>query len=302
MIVVRLMGGLGNQMFQYAFGRRFAYERDLPLKLDAVTGFKNDPYQRAYRLNHLQIREDFASQKEISCFGSGDFSLFCKLFHRGANLLRPPSWRYAILRQRGSSFHPEMLQQKTDNILLHGYWQSENYFLPVKEIIKKEFRVRHPLQGENLSLAREILHKNSVCLHMRNYGPDQGQVAAENSNKQPVLGWDYYYRALEYLQSRDKGLHCFVFSDDPEWASRNLQLPCSCTMVTQNHAKTGTEYEDLRLMSLCRHYIIANSTFSWWGAWLGDRPGKVVIAPKKWHGYAERESCELYPRGWMIVD
>ena len=179
---------------------------------------------------------------------------------------------------------------------------SRKYFWPIKEIIKREFRVKHPLQGQNLSIAKKIRNTNSVCLHIRNYGLVDSEVNSKVSNKYELLGLDYYYNALNYLQSKENGLHCFVFSDNPEWARQYLQLSCPCTIVAHNHTNSGREYEDLRLMSMCKHYIIANSTFSWWGAWMGDHKGKLVIAPMRWYKNLKVKTEYLYPENWKLMD
>jgi hypothetical protein len=300
MIIVRLKGGLGNQMFQYAFGRRLALDNDVPLKLDTVSGFENDFYKRSYGLGHFRIVENIASREEVMRFRRIESSGLRGWLYRLINLFRRRSQRHSVLREhRVSRFDLRVLKGST-NVLIDGYWQSEKYFQPINDLIRKEFQVKSPLEDLNLVLANEIRKSNSVCLHLRRYSASGNEVNCSAVKKHGVLSPEYYYRGLRYLTNRQSKLHCFVFSDSPDWTEENLRLSCPSTFVTHNHEK-GKDYEDLRLMSLCKHHIIANSTFSWWGAWLCTYPEKIVIAPKRWFKEPGRDTRDLIPDSWYRI-
>ncbi|MEJ2704216.1 MAG: glycosyltransferase [Sedimentisphaerales bacterium] len=239
MVIVKLYGGLGNQLFQYAMARRMAVESP----------------------------EDIAGLRYVKE----------KHFH----------------------FDPEILDLR-DGVYLDGYWQSEKYFKPVEGIIREELAVREPLQGANLRIAEEMAQTNSVCVHFRKlYGVSCGQVDTRGVNIHGSVPLDYYYRCIERLTQTIKNPHFFVFSDDPGWARDNLKLPYPTTVVANNGP--GKDYEDLRLMSLCKHYIIANSTFSWWGAWLNPEKDKMVFAPGQWFNAAEHNVKDLIPETWTKI-
>lgn len=303
MVIVHLMGGLGNQMFQYAFGRRLALENNVSLKLDVYSGFKNDSYKRSYGLNHFRILENIVSREEVRRFRRIESFGSLRRLYRLINLFRPRSNKYSVLREHSvTRFDLRALKTSTTNIFIDGYWQSEKYFQPIKDLIREEFQVKSPLEGLNLRLANEIHKSNAVCLHIRRFRGVLGSKGdCSAAKKHGILNLEYYSRGLRYLAKRHSKLHCFVFSDSPDWAEENLQLPYPTTFVTHNHSVEGKDYEDLRLMSQCKHHIIANSTFSWWGAWLCANPEKVVIAPKKWFNEPGRDTRDLIPDSWHRI-
>ncbi len=273
MVIVKLYGGLGNQLFQYAMARRIAKESHSLLKLDVSTGFENDFYRRTYSLNHFNIAEHFASPKDIV------------------------GLRY--IKEKYFHFDPDILDLH-DGVYLDGYWQSEKYFKSVEDVIRDELTVREPLQGANLKIAEEITQTHSVCVHLRRlYGISCRQVDTQGVNIHGSVPLDYYYRSVERLTQTIKDPHFFVFSDDPGWTRDNLKLPYPTMIVASNGP--GKDYEDLRLMSLCKHHIIANSTFSWWGAWLNSGKDKTVFAPGQWFNAAEHNVKDLIPETWTKI-
>lgn len=271
MIIVKLTGGLGNQMFQYAFARRIAHNHKALLKLD-ILGFESYKLHK-YSLGAFNIREDFASPEETRTLMVQTHIREKKKFH----------------------FDPEMLKLP-DNVYLEGSWQSEKYFANINSVIRQEFRVKTPQTGKDKKLAEQIASCQSVNLHVRRgdyiSDPQTNQVHGNCS-------LDYYFRCIEYLRQKVKNPHFFIFSDDPEWAGNNLKLSYPMTLV--NHNKANKNYEDLRLMSQCKHHIIANSTFSWWGAWLNQNPRKIVLAPKRWFRNNDYNPKDLIPDKWIKV-
>lgn len=268
MIVVRLIGGLGNQLFQYALGRTVALRHGTELKLD-VWHF-GEYKLHAYALSALQITAGIAYPPEMA----------------GMPEVKEPYLHFV----------PEMLEVP-DGTYLKGYWTTEKYFLPIRDHLLAEFQVRTPLQGRDLLVAERMRRTESVSLHIRRSDYVAGTYSDQILEPCPL---DYYDRAVSALTRQVQNPEFFIFSDDPGWVREHLKLPYPMTMVDHNTAETN--YEDLRLMSLCRHNIIANSTFSWWGAWLNRHAEKVVIGPSKWFTHRARNTDkDIVSDAWIRV-
>lgn len=264
MIITRLIGGLGNQMFQYALGRFLAEKHNTRLKLD-VTGFQKYKLHK-YSLAAYNINADLATVEEINSMN------FC-------------------IKEKHFSFDPDVLDLP-DNVYLDGYWQSEKYFFDVKNILKKEFTVKFEQTGKNKEIAEVITSTNSVSIHVRRCDYITNKTFV-------VCCLDYYYRCISFIDQNINSPEFFVFSDDPNWVKDNLKINFKTTFISCNNADTN--YEDLRLMSLCKHNIIANSTFSWWSTWLNNNLSKIVIAPKQWFESCENNIKDLLPNEWIIL-
>lgn len=291
-IIVRVVGGLGNQMFQYAFGRRLADGLGVPLKLD-ITPFRTHD-KRRYELGGLRIQEDLASDREIARARWGRFVRVRRRAGQVFSSLAPSPGR--LVRQRGFAFEPSMLGL-SDGTYLEGYWQSERYFAAVADRLRAEFVPRTPLQGRAAELAEQMRHGDSVSLHVR-----RGDYVNEPSVSLTHLVCDdaYYARCVEYLASRLRNPRFYVFSDEPAWARDNLRIPFPTTIVA-DYCRT-TEVENVWMMAQCRHHVIANSSFSWWGAWLDSRTSKVVLMPRRWFRDRETEySADIRPAGWIAL-
>lgn len=292
MIIVKLMGGLGNQMFQYAAARRLSYVSRVPLKLDLGWFRTASPgtTPRQYALHPFNIVEQFASDEEVRRFASGCRPLWA-LFSR----FMPVRGRY--LKEKHYHFDPLMLAPRQDGYL-DGYWQSERYFSDVRDIICSDFKVREQALGMNRSLA-ELLLDPEVCgvsLHVR-----RGDYIScpSASRMHGSCAPEYYARAVEMIAGKTRRPHFFIFSDEPQWVSDNFPLEHPCTIV--QHNDTDHAHEDLRLMSLCKHHIIANSSFSWWGAWLCQNPDKIVVAPRTWFAGASHDTRDVVPASWTRI-
>jgi len=290
MVIVRLMGGLGNQMFQYAAGRAVAHRNQTQLELD-VSAMEQDA-ARSYRLFHFNIVESIATPDEVARFVKRD--LWGRISRRAERYLLPP-YRRSVFAQRFDRFDPDILRVR-GSVYLTGYWQSEKYFKDIEHIIRQDFNLRHAPDAENQKLARVIANTNSVSLHIR-----RGDYVSNPRffRKFGVCSLEYYQRAVAEVGEKVNDPHLFVFSDAIDWARDNLRLQYPVTFVAHNGA--DKDYEDLRLMSLCRHHIIANSSFSWWGAWLCTCPGKIVMAPKRWFKMSGRDTRDLIPDSWHRV-
>jgi len=288
MIITKLSGGLGNQLFQYAVARHLAQQHNTELKLD-ITAFKDDRL-RSYALSPFNIIENIASEEEIQLLKASTPSFFTRLNRKF--LRQPLKLPSSYVREKHFHFDPEILSL-SNNCYLEGYWQSEKYFASITNLICNEFSIKAPPTLLNMTLAETMKACNSVSIHIRR-GDYITSLSASNTHG--VCDIAYYQRALEYLSNKIDSLHFFIFSDDPDWVKINFNIPYQSTYVTRNDAING--FEDLRLMSQCQHHIIANSTFSWWGAWLSSNPNKIVIAPQQWFVVTDKNTEDMIPTKW----
>ncbi len=280
-------------MFQYAAGRRLAGKVGSELKLD-ITWFDSNS-ERQYSLRHLSIHENFALEKEILGLKYLSPSLYDRVLKTLGlrSSLLPPAPGY--IKERLNRFDPEILTL-SDDVYLEGYWQSEKYFFDIRDVIRKEFYPRAPLSAEGMKIADSVSSCESVSIHIRR--GDYVSNALVNSHH-GVCSLKYYHQGIQYIASHMPELNFFVFSDDPLWCRQNLHIPFHTSFIDRNDPER--DYEDLHLMSLCKHHIIANSSFSWWGAWLATSPYKIVVGPKKWFALKERSTQDLIPRDWITL-
>lgn len=293
MIIVRLMGGLGNQMFQYALARHLALRSNQPLKLDLswFSTVYDDKMQRSYGLNYFKIIEDFATKEEISyLIGSNETGTF--LSHYWNGFLR--YYKKSYIKERYFHFDSTVLNV-SKSTYLEGYWQSEKYFKNIQDILRKEFTVKTELEGKNKEIAQRIIESESVCIHVRR----GDYISNPEVNKLfGICSLDYYHNAIQSISNKKSLLSFFIFSDDIEWVKANFNFNIQMTIVDHNREKF---YEDFRLMTLCKHHIISNSSFSWWSAWLSPNLSKLVCAPKKWFNDESKNVKDLIPESWIRI-
>jgi hypothetical protein len=290
MIIVKLMGGLGNQMFQYAFGRYLSLKNNSPIYIQAdfLTNeeFSNNSLftNREYQLDGYKISGILIGRKKI------------KRFLGSKNKIPHIRRKTLFIKERDNyGFQNEYLKLK-GNIYLEGYWQSEKYFKEIESILYEEYILKKKLTGKNLETSKIIQDSEcSVSIHIRRGDYISNPIFSE------VLGacsMQYYQKAIEFLRSKNLNIVFFIFSDEIDWAKSNLDfITEKKVFVDQND--DGSCYEDMRLMSLCQHNIIANSSFSWWGAWLNRNISKIVIAPKKWYNDRSIKNPDLIPESWI---
>ncbi len=292
MIVTNLLGGLGNQMFQYAAGRALSLRHETTLRLD-ISGFENYGLHQGFELQRV-----FASPIEIATAADVQNILGWQSSRKIRRILLRLSW--AVLRRQGLivephfNYWPELISAPRDSYLV-GYWQSEKYFIDNAAILRSDFTFRLPLNADNEELAATIDQANAVGLHIR-----RGDYV-NNSNTKATHGLcslDYYHAAIKYVAERVETPRFFVFSDDIAWAQENLKLNFPCQFI--GHNQGASSYIDMQLMSLCKHHIIANSSFSWWGAWLNSNADKIVIAPRRWFA-SQADVRDLFPSGWVTL-
>jgi hypothetical protein len=292
MIIMQLMGGLGNQMFQYALGRRLAIERNVSLKLDLSWYKQYDT--RTYRLDYFQIDAEIASPDELEGVKYSRWRGIPARFQQSIqNYL--PYYRQAVVHEKSLSFDPNILKVPR-HAYLNGYWQSEKYFKSIEIIIRNEFQPKYPLSPISLEWARVIRDNPSVSLHIR-----RGDYVSDPHINQVhgVCSLKYYQKAAEHILLSKPDAIFFIFSDDLGWARLNIDFLGMANFVQVEGDARDTE--ELHLMSLCQHHIIANSSFSWWAGWLGSNPQKIVIAPQRWFNDQSRDITHLFPDSWMLI-
>ncbi|PWB67739.1 MAG: alpha-1,2-fucosyltransferase [Holophagae bacterium] len=308
MVIVRLKGGLGNQMFQYAAARALATARGVRLGLD-LAAFKADQ-KRRFELDRFPISAAIASARAIFRLTTRPQTrsqrILCRAAraltkvagappHRELDLLKPLGVARRVHSEPHFQFDPHF-QELPGHVYLDGYWQSERYFSAIADELRRELTVGAAAQAEVRDLEAAIRSAESVGVHVRrgDYVTEERTAAYHGT-----CGADYYRAAAELVRDVAEQPHFFVFSDDPEWVRTNLAFLRPSTTIGQ--ADRTRPHDDMRLLSLCRHTIIANSSFSWWGAWLNDHPGKRVVAPARWFTDPSIDTSDLIPPRWARI-
>jgi len=291
MVIVRLTGGLGNQMFQYAAGRALADRLGAELLLDTRVFEHTLAFRaytrRAYALAPFKLRAKLATAADLRNWPVWVVEIGLRL-----RLVRPlfRRWHFesAITYDAGVGTlnHP---------VCLIGYWQSERYFIDIADRIRADFTLSQPLAGANANLLALAHSVRSVGLHVR-----RGDfISLDNAAQMHGLcSIEYYRHAISLVRERCPECRFLVFSDDPRWARAELPLDPSAVFVTGNEQSPEL---DLALMSACKHHIIANSSFSWWAGWLGYSPEQLVIAPSPWYASPKLDARDLAVSRWQYI-
>lgn len=268
-VICRIKGGLGNQLFCYAAARRLALVNNAELVIDDVTGFARDElYGRQYVLDHFQI----PCRKATALERMEPFERYRRGLKKWLSR-RVPFFDRQYVEQEGLDFDERFLTLKVNSDLyLDGLWQSDQYFKDVEHIIREDLRIIPPDDELNRDMAEKVRNANAVALHVRWFN---ALGSAESHN----LSVDYYHRAIALLEGEIDLPHYFLFSDAPEVARELLDLPENRVTFVSHNRGDENAYADLWLMTQCKHFITANSTFSWWGAWLGGTQSSVIITP-----------------------
>lgn len=288
-VIARIYGGLGNQIFQYAAARRLALAAGAKLELDgAWFAGRTD---RTFDLGWFSVAYERADERDIRRLRGWKLGLADRIVRRVvAQGLPSPR---TFFGESGYGFDARLLGVRGD-VYLDGYFQSFKYFEDVAGTIRRDLRPRSGISPDAEALAHLIeADASAVSVHLRRGDYVNNAAAARTHGTCPM---EYYRRAMEYIEHRVRGPRYFVFSDDPSWAREHLQLGDA---VHVSESGTLNSREELVLMSKCRHHIIANSTFSWWGAWLDERPGSVVVAPRRWFVSSRRDTSDLLPENWV---
>ena len=290
-IIPRILGGLGNQLFCYAAARRLALVNNAELVVDDVSGFVRDyDYQRHYQLDHFSIpcrTATLADRLE-------PFSRFRRYLKRAYNRHRPFEER-TYIQQEGIDFDPRLLQVRPrGTVYLEGSWQSEDYFKDVEQTIRADLQIKPPADPASLAMSARIRDCVAVSVHVR-FFDEANETSINNASD------EYYACAVAQMEMLAADAHYFVFSDKPDSASARIPLPDQRITCISHNRGDANAFGDLWLMTQCKHFIIANSTFGWWGAWLSNTPNAIVIAP----GFEKRDGVSgwgfegLIPDGWI---
>lgn len=294
MIITKLIGGLGNQMFQYAAGLALAKRNKSDIFVD-ISALRRYKKHNGYQFNKIFKK----SPRVIS-----NLKLISILNFDYTNVLYGPIMDPA---KKGLSNHRIVFYQQIHSFnqdfntlvspcYLSGYWQSEKYFSDFEDDIRQSFSFNTPCDSANKIIAKKISNFSAVSMHIR-----RGDYVTESHTNRihGVLPLDYYYNAMEYIHSKIPEAHFFVFSDDPIWVRRKINEKYSIHIVDINRGSQS--YLDMYLMTLCNHHIIANSSFSWWGAFLGINKKKIVVAPKMWFNSHQPNNKDIYCNGWKVI-
>ncbi len=285
-------------MFQYALGRQLSEMHKTLLKLD-LSSFESDD-SRKYNLNCFHTQAYPVTREEIEDL-QGIYGSFEKLTLKITRKMgfRSSALRLArqgeVIHEKQFHFDPNVLNAPKDSYL-NGYWQSERYFPNVHEILRQEFQFKYSQDLKSRHLSALMSSTDSVAVHIR-----RGDYVENPThlNHHGLCSLDYYERSTQSIINKVSDPHFFVFSDEPQWAKENLKLEFPVTIV--DHNNDDYSYEDMRLMSQCKHQIIANSSFSWWAAWLNNHPQKIVIAPLKWFNNSPADTRDLIPTSWFRI-
>ena len=284
-IYVRLMGGLGNQLFQYSTARTLADARGTDLVLDARYVVRKAQHS-GFVLEAFDIRAKILAKSSQSKFSETKikWAKWLKRYHRPM---------FNIFCETGLGVDSQLAAQPNGSMLL-GFWQSEQYFSHNK-LLLTDLVLKQPLSGKALDISQSIKAKQSVALHVR-----RGDYVnnAKALKRYGLCSVDYYQKAIAHVSQHLTDPYFYVFSDDPKWVVENLSMPGQCTFVS---AKDITPEQDLILISQCKHQIIANSTFSWWGAWLNSHYDKIVVCPTPWFDDTIMAAQDLLPDSWHQI-
>lgn len=309
MIITLFGGGLGNQMFQYAFGRRLSIKNSQPLKLDyhRYEGVIADSNKgdRIFGLNKFNISGDIASMKEISKFYKyyKTDTLIRKFFVKFYKYLNKnkPFYAKPYIMEPGENyinFNKKILYYKYKNVYIRGFWQSEKYFKDIEKIIRHDFTLRGEQNKEYYEMLSKIKNCDSISVQVR-----RGDFVLNKELKKTYheCSPSYFQKAVSIIANKTNNPKIFVISDGLEWVKKNISFP----YPTEYISHTGfTDNQKIMLMAACKHNVISNSTFAWWGAWLNQNPNKIIVSPRIWLNDKNKNKSyvnNLIPESWIKI-
>lgn len=286
MIVVKLKGGLGNQMFQYATGLAVSLEWNEELKLD-ITGYDDPRYvyantPRQYRMFPFSLSANIATVNEVEK-ARNPLGIISKLLR---------AFNQRVLKRHYSDYDPSFF--KKHHKYIEGYFQSEKNFINIKDKILEEFTLKKEFETNTFLVENNKIDRmKGVSIHIR-----RGDYVSDPKTRSThgVCSGEYYKQAIDLMRSKVGSPIFYFFSDDIEWVKNEFGEHDDFKYVSNPKLE---EYEELLLMSSCAHNIIANSSFSWWGAYLNQNPHKIAVAPKKWVNKVPDPHPNIIPEGWV---
>lgn len=288
------MAGLGNQMFQYATARALAHRRHTRLLLDTSTyeAMAAIDTPRKYELDVYNIKGTIASSKELQKIQQPSSVKKMILKDIKHNVIKRDSklWPY----HERTTGYDSRVKWLPNNSYLVGWWQCPKYFESIRPALLKEFEPVKKPNKRNAELLKLVSSCSSVAIHVRRGDYVSNKHASSHHGLAPI---DYYSQAIRYIEKQVPSARFIVFSDDLKWCRKELPLPKDSIFVEGNDGNKA--YEDIRIMKNCKHAIIANSSFSWWGAWLNTNPSKIIIAPKEWFQNKQaNDEIQIIPKDW----
>ena len=294
MVAVALTNGLANRMFQFAFG--------VGLKSQGIKVLYDKCHYkpRSYQTWELVELTDPFPNIDIKYTHSLDFVLSFPGFVRGSRYFAK-IFEFLNLEnvyvEKSFAYIPDIIDKIKGNTLFYGHWQTEQYFHDCADMVRKQFVFLPFSEEKNIQCSLKMRKEESVAIHVR-----KGKDYYRWKSTHGICEKDYYLRAVNYIKEVVKAPIFYVFTDNPQWVEENF-TEVDYTLVDWNPVKGKYNFRDMQLMSCAKHNIIANSTYSWWGAWLNNNPNKVVIAPKKWVNGVEKHliDIDIIPEGWIKI-
>jgi hypothetical protein len=290
-VAVMVQGGLGNQLFQYAFGRVLANETSSKLIINTklLESKRKNVTTREFGLSKFGFQFETSSDvNRVIKFYDGKLGF---VFKKLSSLL----FGYIYVDENNSTFNFPIESKQNKNYIFNGYWQSKVYFEKIKDILRDEIRSSYVLPKSLQSIAKIVAESNSVSLHVR-----RGDFITNPKARElhAVCDVDYYFEAIEKIRTRVHAPFFIIFSDDPNWAKEQIGNHVPCLIVSGHYEILP--HDEMVLMSYCKHHIIANSTFSWWGASLNPNEDKIIVSPKKWY-LDNSDMKKLIPESWILI-
>ena len=296
--VVRVKGGLGNQMFQYAFGKNLEIIHGIPVYYD-LSSYLNP------KLNDGGVYREFGLKFLNTTLNEATLNNKKENLRNGIYRILPVKYKkksifefkIPIVMEPRFNFSPKIMALNKLGSYFDGYWQSPLYFLEVRNTIKSDLTSSTKLSDYSLELQNRIINSGGICLNVR-----RGDFASNinSSNFHGLLGEDYYLKAWQKLKALEGFESVFIFSDDPEWCKTKLKITGKVEVVTHDHAGPHfTHY--LELMKSCAGFILPNSTFGWWAAWLSEVEPNKIVAPRNWFKDSKIDTSDLIPGQWLRV-
>jgi hypothetical protein len=297
MITVILRGGLGNQMFQYATGIGIAKHNHTSLAIDAT--YLNDRSPRGNFTRRFYSLDIFAAEPKLTALSKISERVPVPALWLGmdfAAVFAGELFGGKFFKETKGHMFDERVFNAGSSASLWGFWQTEKYFIGAEDEVRAAFRFSAPGNEALVRAREEISRENAVALHVRR----GDYLLPKYSKVYGATDTSYYDAAIAYVAARVSSPKLFVFSDDIAWCKEHIRAPFPVAFMTDETAGPKASGH-LELMSLCKHNIIANSSFSWWGAWLNNNPGKIVIAPKKWEAAIATDAIDTIPAGWVTL-
>ena len=292
MIIIRLRGGLGNQMFQYAMGKHIANKLGVGMRLDLTsllrTGNKENNTPRDYQMDIFNIEASFLLQPNFIRFLDRFHLNFLLQIIKGLKLIGHKKYK-----EKTFTVEAFIINEPKDKYLYVGYWQSEKYFKSIETELRTDFQFKDELSQQAKTIYASIIKCNAVCVHVRR-GDYVGDTSFNCSNL------DYFANAADYIFKNTVNPHFFIFSDDTEWCKKHVKFDYDFTIVDYTTDKIKYK-EDLQLMAACNHFIMSASSFSWWAVWLSNKKEAKVVVPKKWFLNEETDVSDLVNESWIKI-